>query len=61
MSLNKAIRHGKEKRKPYRGAKAFCRSCRPGGSCGRCQGDRTFQGRKVVPADLKEQLEPKDE
>lgn len=27
MSLNKAIKHGKEKRKPYSGAKAVCTAC----------------------------------
>ena len=28
MSLDKAIKHGKEKRKPYRGAKAVDKTCR---------------------------------
>jgi len=33
MSLDKAIKHGKEKRKPYRGAKAVDKSCRNHGDC----------------------------
>jgi hypothetical protein len=32
MSLNKSIESGKEKRKPYYGAKAFDSSCRNHGS-----------------------------
>ena len=32
MSLNKAIEHRKEKRKPYRGWKAWAKSCRNHGS-----------------------------
>lgn len=32
MSLDKAILHGKEKRKPYRGCKAFDSTCRNHGS-----------------------------
>lgn len=32
MSLDKAIQHGKEKRKPYRGCKAFDPACRNHGS-----------------------------
>lgn len=40
MGLNKAIQHGKEKRKPYRGAKACSCSCRNHGSCSYCKGNR---------------------
>lgn len=32
MSLDKAIEHGKERRKPYYGSKAFDTSCRNHGS-----------------------------
>ena len=42
MSLDKAIEHGKEKRKPYRGSKAIDRSCRNHGSCGWCEGTRLY-------------------
>ena len=40
MSLDKAIKAGKEHRKPYRGSKAHTCSCRNHGSCGWCQGNR---------------------
>lgn len=43
MSLNKAIAHGKEKRKPYRGSKAFSYRCRNHGGCGACEGNRLYQ------------------
>jgi hypothetical protein len=47
MSLEKAIIHKKEKRKPYRGSKAFDCSCRNHGSCGYCEGNRTLFDRKA--------------
>ena len=37
MSLDKAIEHGKEKRKQYRGAKAVDKQCRNHGNCPWCQ------------------------
>jgi hypothetical protein len=40
MSLDKAIQHGKEKRKPYRDSRAFDRSCRNHGDCPYCAGKR---------------------
>jgi hypothetical protein len=40
MSLNKAIKHGKEHRKPYKGSKAFDYSCRNHGSCAYCSLNR---------------------
>lgn len=43
--LDKAIYHGKEKRKPYRGAKAFDTSCRNHGSCPYCEDARTHNGK----------------
>lgn len=43
MSLEKAIEHGKEHRKPYRGAKAIDRTCRNHGSCEWCKGNRTYK------------------
>ena len=48
MSLNKAIAHGKEKRKPYTGNKAFDRSCRNHGGCGFCEGNRLYQTMKEM-------------
>jgi len=46
MSLDKAIEHGKEKRKPYRKAKAVSHHCRNHGLCEYCQGNRTVQDKK---------------
>lgn len=43
--LYKAIRYGKEHRKPYRGAKAVDRSCRNHGSCDYCRNNRLFKGK----------------
>lgn len=42
MSMEKAIEHGKEKRKPYKGAKAIDHTCRNHGSCEWCRGARLF-------------------
>lgn len=49
MSLNKAIEHGKEKRKPYRGAKAVDCTCRNHGSCGWCKDNRLHKFKKKEP------------
>lgn len=40
MSLNKAILHGKENRKPYRKSKIFDKTCRNHGSCPYCRDNR---------------------
>lgn len=50
MSLDKAIAHGKEKRKPYRGAKAIDRSCRNHGSCECCRVRRLLSSIKRLEA-----------
>lgn len=46
MSLDKAIQHGKEKRKPYRGAKAIDPYCRNHGSDDWSKSDRTIQSQR---------------
>jgi len=46
MSLDEGIKHGKEHRKPYHGSKAFDQSCRPGGNCSWCQGNREHADKK---------------
>ncbi len=46
MSLDKAISHGKEHRKPYRGSKEIDRSCRNHGSCEWCRRNRLHKFRK---------------
>ena len=43
--LDKAIAHGKEHRRPYRGAKAVFRSCRNHGSCPYCRDNRLHKFR----------------
>lgn len=40
MSLDKAIKHGKEKRNPYRGSKSFDSNCRNHGVCSWCKKNR---------------------
>ena len=46
MSLDKAILSGKEKRRPYRGAKAADCTCRNHGSCPHCLANRLHSDRK---------------
>ena len=46
MGLEKAILHGKEKRKSFRNSKAFDYSCRNHGSCPWCLHNRTHSHRK---------------
>ena len=40
MSLDKAIAHGKERRKPYYGSKAIDPTCRNHGGCPWCEENR---------------------
>lgn len=46
MSLDKAILHGKEHRKPYTGGKAIDKMCRNHGGCEYCLGNRLYQTKK---------------
>jgi len=55
MTLDKAIHHGKVKRRPYRGSKRFDRSCRNHGSCGYCRCSR-LHGRTIAERSADEQL-----
>ena len=48
MSLDKAIEHGKEHRKPYRRAKAVDPTCRNHGACEWCYGNRTYNFRRKI-------------
>ena len=50
MSLDKAIKYGKEKRKPYTGAKAVDRTCRNHGSCDWCKANRLYSSRRKEAA-----------
>lgn len=47
MSLDKAIKHKKEKRKAFTGAKAVDATCRNHGSCPHCMNSRLFKRRKA--------------
>lgn len=51
MSFDKPYPNRKDHRKPYRKAGRFDRSCRPGGDCPVCQGNRTHgdEKRKPIP------------
>lgn len=40
MSLDKAIKYGKEHRKPYKGGKAIDKTCRNHGGCPACLNNR---------------------
>lgn len=46
MTLDKAIKHGKEKRKPYRKSKSFDGSCRNHGGCPACESNRMHKFKK---------------
>lgn len=46
MGLEKAIEHGKEKRKPYRGGKAVSHHCRNHGACTWCRDGRLHKNKK---------------
>ena len=46
MSLDKGIEHGKEKRKEYKGTKAFDKTCRNHGSCPWCLENRLHKNAK---------------
>jgi hypothetical protein len=55
MSLDKAIEHHKEHRKPYTGSKAFDMSCRNHGGCEWCEENRKHKYIKKEMA-MKERL-----
>lgn len=61
MSLDKAIEHGKEKRKPYYGAQAIDCTCRPHGSCEWCRSNRLYQQLKMEEASRQALEEIEDE
>lgn len=51
MALDKAIERGKEKRKPYTGAKAVDCTCRNHGTCKWCEENRKHKFRDKRPVD----------
>ena len=54
MSLDKAILHGKEHRKSYRGSKAIDKSCRNHGDCPWCLENHFYKNKKKMFDFLKE-------
>lgn len=46
MALDKAIKYGKEHRKPYRGGKAIDKTCRNHGGCTWCEENRKYKNIK---------------
>lgn len=50
MSLDKAIEHGKERRKPWRGSKNIDKTCRNHGGCDWCKGNRLYSTKKAMDA-----------
>jgi len=46
MGLKRAIEHGKERRRPYRGAKAYDTRCRNQGGCYWCRHARLYRARR---------------
>ena len=56
MSLDKAIKYGKEKRQPYRRAKAIDPWCRNHGNCRWCKEGRLHKNKKREKSIL-EQME----
>lgn len=54
MSLDKAILHGKEKRKQYKGTKLVDNSCRNGKDCPWCASNRKFTEMRQQPAQQEE-------
>lgn len=57
MSLEKAIQHGKEKRKRYYNSADFDHSCRPHGGCPYCENNRLFATKKAKLHANKEEQE----
>ena len=57
MSLDKSIKHGREKRRDYRGSKATDCTCRNHGSCSWCSNNRLYRDKKrKAAAEYKEEL-----
>lgn len=54
MSLDKAIEHGKEHSKPYRGSKAVDRTCRNHGGCEWCRENRQQKFRDKKPMEVED-------
>lgn len=56
MSLDKAIKYGKEHRKPYTGSEAIFTSCRHHGGCLWCEENRRHKFRDKHPRDIRKEI-----
>lgn len=56
MSLDKAIEHGKERRKQYTGSKSIDPTCRNHGGCDWCTENRMIRSLKELE-DMEQQIE----
>ena len=59
MSLDKAIKYGKEHRKPYRGAKRVDPMCRNHKGCPWCEENRTYNSRRKK-LEMEDKMEDKE-
>jgi hypothetical protein len=55
--MDKAIIHGKEHRKQYRGAKAVDKTCRNHGGCPYCKSGRLHKYQRQMPVQDKEAVQ----
>jgi len=56
LSLDKAVKYGKEKRKPYRGSKLIDYTCRNHGGCPYCEQNRKHKFRDKHPVEKDEMI-----
>jgi hypothetical protein len=57
MSMDKAIEHGKEHRKPYYHSGKFDLTCRPHGGCPWCENNRLHRSKKREPIIIEEDID----
>lgn len=55
--MDKAIEHGKEKRKPYYKSGRFDPTCRPHGGCPYCYNNRMHRHKKKINDTINEAIE----
>ena len=57
MALDKGIKFGKEKRKPYYDSRKFDSTCRNHGSCSVCESNRTIANKRREVSAAEEEIE----
>lgn len=60
MSLDKSIKHGKDRRKPYRKSKRFNKGCRNHGACGYCAANRSHRKARQLKVNIGVDLDNKN-